>query len=297
MKTGRDTFSRTLKEELSRVEITGASQAFWEDYAIRSLLEGEGWMPQNPTQAEQNRASPKRQALTPGTRARPYLLRRLFYLRKKLSGTEPALSGVETASKAGLDDPRNRRSYLRGIFLVRGSLISPVRGHHLEIALPTQEQASLVRKLIAGEGLKSGMVKRRSAWVVYLKDADDISQFLALLGATRSVLRYEEIRLQKTVKSSVLRQMNMYKANLSRSFESSVKQIEDILLLDEEIGLKRLPRALREIAEARLNNPELTMEELGQTLNPPISKSAVNHRIRRIAQKAESLRYKYKREQ
>ena len=285
MRIERDTFSRVLKDELSRVEITSASQASWENYAIRSLLEGKGGAGEGKIQAHLEQP-PSTQRL----QVKPYLLRRLFYLRQKLSGAQPL-------RRDKLDDTQNRRSYLRGVFLVKGSLLSPVRGHHLEIALPTEEQALLVKKLIADEGLKSGIIKRRSSWVVYLKDADEISRFLALLGASRSVLRYEDIRVQKTVKSSVLRQMNMDKANLSRSVESSVKQIEDILLIDEEIGLKRLPKALREIAEARLNNQALTLEELGQTLNPPISKSAVNHRMRRIAQKADSLRNKYKREQ
>ena len=128
---------------------------------------------------------------------------------------------------------------------------------------PPRTKLLLVQKLIADEGLKSGIVRRRSAWVVYIKDADNISQFLALLGATRSMLQYEDIRVQKTVKSSVLRQMNMDKANLSRSVESCLKQIEDILLIEREIGLHRLPKALREIAEARLNNQALTMEEPG----------------------------------
>ena len=291
MKIERDTFSRTLKEELSRVEITGTTQAYWEHYAITSLLDGKA-----RGQATKIRTIPNQhsaQLSTHRLHVKPYLLRRLFYLRKNLSGAE----AVRNGQLDELDDTQNRRSFLRGVFLAKGSLISPVRGHHLEIALPTQSLAQLVRKLIAGEGLKSGIVKRRSAWVVYLKDADQISQFLALLGASRAMLRYEDIRVQKNVKSSVQRQMNMDKANLSRSVESCLRQIEDILLIDQEIGLHRLPKALREIAEARLNNQALTMEELGQTLNPPISKSAVNHRLRRIAQKADALRDKQKKEQ
>jgi len=284
LKSERDTFSRTLKEELSRVEITGTAQAYWEYRAITGLMEGK-----SKAKAAKLQAAGKQPPIH-RSHIKPYLMRRLFYLKKRLSGSEPAKQG-------SLDDAYNRRSFLRGVFLTKGSLISPVRGHHLEMALPTQDQALLVQKLIADEGLKSGIVRRRSAWVVYIKDADNISQFLALLGATRSMLQYEDIRVQKTVKSSVLRQMNMDKANLSRSVESCLKQIEDILLIEREIGLHRLPKALRESAEARLNNQALTMEELGQVLNPPISKSAVNHRLRRIAQKADALRAKQKREQ
>ena len=106
--------------------------------------------------------------------------------------------------------------------------------------------------------------------------------------------RYEGVRVQKTLKSSVLRQVNMDRANVSRAVESSLKQIEDIRLIDEEQGLHRLPPALREVAQARLAHQALTMEELGQVLDPPISKSAVNHRLRRIAKRAENLREKSK---
>ncbi|HHY12463.1 MAG TPA: DNA-binding protein WhiA [Firmicutes bacterium] len=291
MKIRRDTFSRTLKEELSRVEIAGTAQAFWEDCALRNLAGNKGG-----AQALRNQARRKQHLQTPKPHIKPYLLRRLFYLGKALSESEAAGGGKPDLSVLS-SDSQSRRSFLRGVFLAKGSLVSPVRGHHLEMALPTEKVALLVRNLIAHEGLKGGLVKRRSAWVVYLKDADEISKFLALLGASRSVLQYEGIRVQKTVKSSVQRQVNMDKANVSRSVESCLRQIEDILLIEQELGLQRLPKALREISEARLNNQALTMQELGQSLNPPISKSAVNHRLRRIAQKADSLRRKSKREQ
>ncbi len=290
----RETFSRTLKEELSRVEIIDETQAYWEHLALRQLI-----APKNKRlkpSASQNNQALSLEACKP--HVKPYLLRRLFCLNKALSDSNRQM--LQT-SKPDFDTlishTQSRRSFLRGIFLARGSLSSPIRGHHLEMALPYEQIAALVKNLINQEGLKSGIIRRRSSWVVYLKDADEISEFLTLLGASRSVLQYEEIRVQKTIKSSVQRQVNMDKANVTRSVESCLKQIEDIRLIDETLGLHRLPKALREIAEARLAHQALTMQELGQVLNPPISKSAVNHRLRRLAEKADSLREQSKREQ
>jgi DNA-binding protein WhiA len=140
------------------------------------------------------------------------------------------------------------------------------------------------------EGLKGGLVKRRSSHVAYLKDADEIAEFLRLTGAFQAVLDYENIRARKSLMSSVLRVVNMDRANVSRAVEASIKQLGDIRLIDEEIGLSRLPHALRELARARLEHPDLTMEELGQLLVPQASKSAVNHRFRRIAEIADGLR-------
>lgn len=291
MKLERDTFSRILKEELSRVEITGEDPAFWELYALQRLI-----VPKNGKPGTANAAG--NQKLTFATckgHIKPYLLRRLFYLNKNLpaSGLESNSAQIRDFDELKLRAD-NRRGFLRGVFLARGSLSSPVRGHHLEMVLPCKQTALLVKSLVDQEGLKSGLVKRRSSWVVYIKDADRISQFLTLVGASRAVLQYENVRVQKDLKSSVQRQVNMDRANVSRSVESSLKQIEDIQLIDEEQGLHRLSPALREVARARLAHQALTMEELGQVLDPPISKSAVNHRFRRIAQRAGQIREKRK---
>ncbi|HPP60463.1 MAG TPA: DNA-binding protein WhiA [Bacillota bacterium] len=282
MKSGKDTFSRTVKEELSRVEIAGPSQAFWEYYGLICLL--------GPNKDfEVSNGSP---VVSPfdfqssKDKVKPYLLRRMFYLDKNLLSlceNQPSLEQLK-------NNPEDRKAFLRGLFLARGYLSSPSNQHHLELVLPSEEMAIFVSSLLDLEGLKNAIIKRRGAHIVYMKNGDQISQFLTMLGASRSVLEYEQIRVRKTVRGSVQRQINMDKANLSRTVDSSLAQIADIELLDEEIGLNSLSPALREIAQARLDNPSLTMEELGQSLAPPISKSAVNHRLRRIAEKAESIK-------
>jgi len=158
------------------------------------------------------------------------------------------------------------------------------------MALPARKDALFVRSLLSKEGLRAGLVVRRSNWVVYLKDGDDITGFLTAVGANKSVLDYENVRAQKSLKSSVQRLVNMDRANVSRSVEASLKQLQDIRLIDEERGLSTLPAALRELARLRMENPDMSMEELGQALSVPASKSAVNHRFRRLAQIAEEIR-------
>jgi hypothetical protein len=287
-----DTFSRTVKEELARVLVDGHLAAYWEAAALRRFL-------------------PSRSKESDGTfTAEPFVLRRLFYLMKQGSGVRPTVVGsslrgrrqargkIPPAQEDGAEpsvdgirgNPDCRRAYLRGVFLARGSVSSPTRTHHLEMALPARKDALFVRSLLSKEGLRAGLVVRRSNWVVYLKDGDDITGFLTAVGANKSVLDYENVRAQKSLKSSVQRLVNMDRANVSRSVEASLKQLQDIRLIDEERGLSTLPAALRELARLRMENPDMSMEELGQALSVPASKSAVNHRFRRLAQIAEEIR-------
>ncbi len=289
-------FSKTVKLELAKVEITDSFQAFWEALALRRLL-AHGHYLSSETQIS----------------AEPFLARRLYYLGKRGSGVSPSLKtrflgpkswlrrGKVTVNTSVKDRAlpaydilrRNafcRRAYLRGLFLAKGSVSSPSKEHHLEIVLATKNEALFVQSLLKREGLKSGAIRRRSFYVVYIKGGDRISEFLKLLGASQSVLYYENIRAGKSLKSSVQRIVNMDRANVSRSVEASLKQMGNIELIDKEQGLMRLPKALRELARLRMENPDLSMEELGRLLNPPISKSAVNHRFRRIANIASGLR-------
>ncbi len=150
--------------------------------------------------------------------------------------------------------------------------------------MPARKDALLVRSLLSKENLRCGLVERRSAWVAYLKDGDDISEFLKAVGATATVLEYEDVRVMKSVKSSVQRLVNMDRANVGRSVEASLRQLEDIRLIDEERGLSSLSPALRELAQLRVENPDMSMEELGLALREPASKSAVNHRFRRLSE-------------
>jgi DNA-binding transcriptional regulator WhiA len=269
----RGTFARAVKEELARVRLKNRGEAYWEILALRRYLK--------------SRRGRKGGA---ETAAEPFLKRRFLYLMK-LWGAKEAPDGAAPASASILlSNAAFRRAFIRGAFLARGSIASPVRNHHLEIALPTSRDGALLCSLLEKEELKGGLVRRRSSYVAYLKDADEIAEFLRITGAFQAVMDYEDIRARKSLKSSVLRMVNMDRANVSRAVEASIKQLRDIRTIDEEIGLSNLPVALRELARVRLANPDLTMEELGQMLVPAASKSAVNHRFRRIAEIAADLR-------
>lgn len=274
--------------------MNGHSQAYWEAFALQKFL------------------PPKARDEADGSfSADPFVIRRLYYLMKEGVGVRPYVSrapergrlhargrwvpptgtGKGSPPLAGLKDSvACRRAFLRGAFLARGSVSSPRRTHHLEIALPARKDALLVQSLLLREDMRCGLVQRRSAWVIYLKDADDISSFLKAVGATASVLEYEDTRARKSLKSSVQRLVNMDRANVARAVEASLKQLDDIRLIDEAKGLASLPPALRELARARLENPDMSMEELGHALLVPASKSAVNHRFRRIAAVAQQIR-------
>ncbi|HHX28218.1 MAG: DNA-binding protein WhiA [Bacillota bacterium] len=273
MRDRKGTFSRAVKEELARVKTRDRREAYWEILALRRYLK-----------------RPKDLKHGEGVPVEPFLMRRRIYLMKQWGAREAPESLPPAPSSVLSSNSSCRRAFLRGAFLARGSISSPVRNHHLEIALPTSKDGLLVSSLLGKEGLKSGLVRRRSSHVAYLKDADEIAEFLRMTGAFQAVMDYEDIRARKSLKSSVLRVVNMDRANVSRAVEASIKQLRDIRTIDEELGLSHLPAALKELARLRLENPDLTMEELGQLLVPAASKSAVNHRFRRIAQIAEGLR-------
>jgi len=290
----RDSFSSEVKEELARVPVKGRSQAYWEAFALRRFL------PARPRRSAEGSLS-----------AEPFLIRRFYQLLKQASDLRLVVldSGsakgphkkrrVVSPSEASLaafpvgrlrESALCRRAFLRGAFLARGYVSSPARSYHLEIALRSSKDALLVRLLLRKEGLQAGLVRRRSSHVVYIKDGDQVAEFLKAVGAFSSVLRYEDIRARKSLKGSVQRLVNMDRANVQRSVEASMRQLQDIELIDAELGLQHLPPALRDIARLRLEYPEMCMEELGQSLSPPASKSAVNHRFRRISAIANEIR-------
>lgn len=278
------------------MEVKGRSPAYWEAAALRKLL-----------------SSARNSSGEPVISADPYLMRRVYYLIKQGSGLSPtyhpkprtknsrgprgkviahAITPFTENLAVGLLSRNTtcRRAFLRGSFLARGSISSPARSHHMELALPGRKDALLLQSLLRRENLKAGLVQRRGSWVVYLKDADEICELLKLMGASSAVFEYENIRARKSLKNSVQRLVNMDDANVSRTVEAGLRQLADIRTIDEEKGISHLPRALRELARLRMENPDASMEELGLMMSPPISKSAVNHRFRRLSRIASDLR-------
>ncbi|MFL1695831.1 DNA-binding protein WhiA [Weissella kandleri] len=197
-----------------------------------------------------------------------------------------------TVDVSWLADEGMIRSYLRGAFLAAGSVNNPETSrYHLEIYSLYEEQARQIAELIDEFKLKPKIVERRSGYIVYLKEADKIVDLLNLMGATMAMLKFEDIRVMRDMRNSVNRLVNAENANIDKTVSASQKQVQDIEFLDEELGLDRLPPKLREIAEIRLAHRDDPLSELGQYVKSgTITKSGVNHRLRKLSTLAETLR-------
>ena len=177
-------------------------------------------------------------------------------------------------------------AYLRGAFLGGGFVADPHGDFHFELTAETTEMAEDLRALMGRFGIHAKVTQRRGLHAVYLKGAEPIVTFLALVGAHRALLRTEDVRIVKSMRNDVNRLVNAETANLQKSAQAAMVQIEAIRTLEATRGLESLPRALRELAELRLEHPEVSLRELGELADPSLSKSAVYHRIRRLEELA-----------
>ncbi|MBU3851979.1 MAG: DNA-binding protein WhiA [Candidatus Paralactobacillus gallistercoris] len=184
------------------------------------------------------------------------------------------------------------RSYLRGAFLAGGSINNPETSrYHLEIYSLYESHSQDIAKIMNHFGLNAHQTERRSGYIVYLKEAEKIADFLQIIGATNARFKFEDIRIVRDMRNSVNRLVNCETANLNKTINAAQRQIDNIELLRDQIGLDNLPPKLREIALTRLAHPDVSLKELGELLpNGPISKSGINHRLRRLNEMAEGLR-------
>ncbi len=183
-----------------------------------------------------------------------------------------------------------RRSFIRGSFLVSGSISDPEKFYHFEIACAAKERAEQLKELFADFELDAKIVQRKSQFVVYIKEGGQIVDALNVMGATKALLNLENIRVVREVRNSVNRKVNCETANIHKTVDASVRQLEDIEYLRTHLGLEKLPEHLAQVAALRLDAPEATLKELGEMLDPPVSKSGVNHRLRRLSELAGRLR-------
>jgi cell division protein WhiA len=183
-----------------------------------------------------------------------------------------------------------KKAYIRGAFLGGGSVSNPEKTYHLEFVTHNSDYAADLSKLINSYGLNSKVIQRKNSFIVYLKEGEQIVNLLGIIGAHSSLLELENVRIMKEMRNNVNRLVNCETANLSKTVNAAVRQTESIKLIEREIGLSRLSDNLREIAELRLKYPDDSLKELGEMLNPPVGKSGVNHRLRRIEKIAEELR-------
>lgn len=183
-----------------------------------------------------------------------------------------------------------KRAYIRGAFLAAGSISDPEKSYHFEIVCRTIEQANQLQQVINSFDMDSKIVERKKHFVVYLKEGSQIVDILNVMEAHIALMNLENVRILKEMRNSVNRKVNCETANISKTVNAAVKQLEDIVYIRDTIGFETLPDSLREIAELRLEYPEAPLKELGTYLNPPVGKSGVNHRLRKISTIAETER-------
>ena len=222
--------------------------------------------------------------------------RKYFTLLKKAFNIEAGADKVFQALRLERDDVtvsslllKNtccRRAYLRSIFTLIGSISNPVSGYHLEFVFNYEQQAKQLKTLLSGFSLESRITKRKKYTVVYIKEGAVVVDLLNIMGAHHALLRLENLRVEKEVRNLVNRKVNCEAANISKTVFAAARQIEDITYLKEHCGFLLLPDNLRQIAEVRLQYPEATLQELGELLEPPIGKSGVNHRLRKLSELA-----------
>lgn len=183
-----------------------------------------------------------------------------------------------------------RRSYLRGLFLGGGSVNSPERAYHMEITTNNLRHANDIKHILKGFDLSARVSPRKHWYVVYLKESDQICRCLNIMGAHNALLDFESKRVYKEVRNRVNRLVNCETANLDKTIGAAMRQVEDIKLIQQSRGLNSLPGSLRQVAEARLKYPDASLRELGELMVPPVGKSGVNHRLRKLSRIAGRLR-------
>ena len=186
-----------------------------------------------------------------------------------------------------------KRAFIRGAFLGGGSISDPEKNYHLEFVTNNMEFAESLRDLINSFDFNSKIVARKNNYVVYIKESEQISDLLSLIGAHSALLKLQNVKIVKEMRNNVNRIVNCETANLTKAVNAAVKQVENIRIIEETIGIKKLPENLQQIALLRVENEELTLKELGEMLNPPVGKSGVNYRLKRIQEIADNLREKY----
>ena len=182
-----------------------------------------------------------------------------------------------------------RRAYLRGTFLCVGSMSDPVKGYHLELVTDNERKAFQIQQIIREFELDAKIIRRKKYFVVYLKEGSNIVDFLNICEAHVSLMQFENERIVKEMRNSINRRVNCETANISKTVNAAAKQISDIGKIRDTIGFSNLPQNLREMALVRLEYPDASLKELGEYLVPPVGKSGVNHRLRKLSEIADEI--------
>ncbi len=199
---------------------------------------------------------------------------------------------VRTISKKYLDKPCCKRAYLRGAFLAGGSINNPeTSSYHLEISNFFQEHNDALCELLNSFDLRARTLERKNGYIVYIKEAEKITEFLSIIGAHNALFKFEDVRIVRDMRNSVNRLVNCETANLNKTIGAAFRQIENIKFIEETVGIDQLPDKLQEIAKLRVQHEDVSLKELGELMTSgKISKSGVNHRLKKIDDFADKIR-------
>lgn len=183
-----------------------------------------------------------------------------------------------------------KRAYLRGVYLASGSMSNPEKGYHFEFVCNKKEQAENLVSVLRDFSIEAKEVLRKKYYIVYLKDGEAIVDLLNIMGAHVALMELENTRIMKEMRNSINRRVNCEAANITKTVNAATKQVEDILYIQKRLGFERLPDNLKQMAQLRLDYPDATLKELAELSDPPVGKSGVNHRLRKLSELAERLK-------
>lgn len=212
---------------------------------------------------------------------------------KVLSGDGTDYMDAQSGTKADqlmIQQTCCKRAFLRGAFLVTGSVSDPQKSYHLEFSCASEYRAEQIQDVLKSFGLDAKIVLRKKYYVVYLKEGDQIIDVLNIMEAHTALMEFENVRILKDMRNTVNRKVNCEAANIHKTVNAAVKQIEDIRYIRDTIGFEDLSEALAQMAEVRLANPDATLKELGSLMTPNVGKSGVNHRLRKLSEIAGELK-------
>ena len=192
-------------------------------------------------------------------------------------------------NRANLDCEECATAYLRGAFLVCGAITNPQVDYHLEFSVPYYNLSHDLMTLMGEMGLLAKCVKRKGDYVVYFKESEQIEDCLTMMGAVSASLELMNVKMIKDIRNNANRVANCESANIDKTVAAALVQAEAVRRIESTVGFDSLPEELRELCRLRLANPDYSLRELGECLEPPISRSGVNHRFRRIMEIAENL--------
>ncbi len=275
-------FSSEVKEELSKIN----------NFSKKEFIEAEliGYLLSANTKIEKKNI----EFLTENE----FNIERIYKILFKLDiEYEPEIKGKTYTAKIEniglrkveeLKKEEEKKALVRGIFLGSGSINDPNKKYHLEILLNNKDIAQYIQNILKESGIKTKILEKNNT--IYIKEGEEISKFLAFIGAQKSVLKFEDIRVMKDMRNTVNRQVNCETANLNKTVGAAVVQIDAINFLKKMKKYEELPDPLIEIAELRIEYPEMSLKDLGMHLENPIGKSGVNHRLKKIIEIADEFK-------